>query len=110
MTSRNQLDQTLQQLIDAGAPIGDAVRIALWRRAVRLGLTRETNSYSAITEFAARHDALKNQRPNVSATVYGKRPATDEILAALVEELGGTPDEMRQLLWEAGKPLPFAVA
>lgn len=105
MTSRNHLDQTVQQLIDAGSPVGDAIRIALWRRAARLGLTRGTNSYSAISEFAARHDGLRNQRPNVSATIYGKRPATEEILAALVEELGGTPDEMRELLWQAAKPL-----
>ena len=109
MTSRNQLDQTVQQLIDAGAPVGDAIRIALWRRAVRLGLTRETNSYSAITEFAARHEPLKNQRANVSATVYGRRPATDDIIAALVEELGGTTDEIRELLWQAAKPLTAAV-
>lgn len=84
--------EKVRSLIDAGAPIPDAIKIAL-------GM-----SLSAF--------ALKHGRPRtvVARTINGwVRPAAADI-AALQAELGGEEYEWRELLWEAGKPAPRVAA
>jgi hypothetical protein len=95
------LDETLVDLLEAGAPLGDAVRIALWKRSVRLGTTTEKHSRSAVSEFAARHGF---NRSNLAATLYSGRTPTEPMIAALVMELGGTAETWRQMIWEAAAP------
>ena len=92
--NQKPLDVRVHRLIDAGAPVGDAVRIALARQL-------RAEARSGITVFADKH-ALA--RANTSAAIYGKRPAPAELLSALVEELGGSVREWAELLWHAAKP------
>jgi plasmid maintenance system antidote protein VapI len=77
----------VNSLIDGGARIPTAVKEAL------LPLT--------LTEFADKHEL---PRSAVSNAINGNVRATDEMVAALIQELGGTVDDWRNLLWKAGKP------
>lgn len=47
-------------------------------------------------------------RATLSDTLGGRIRPTDAIVQAFVEELGGTPDEWRMLLWESARPVPGA--
>lgn len=77
------------ELVDVGVPVGDAVRIAL-------APTRERRDQrTAIPQFAARHE--RNPKA-VAQGIYGHRPAPDWLVEDLAEELGGTPEQWRELL------------
>lgn len=54
-------------------------------------------------------DKYKLPRPSFSNAINGNVRATDAAIEALVTELGGTAEEWRWLLWEAGKPSQAAV-
>lgn len=76
----------VKRLVEAGASIPGAIKEAL-------GMP--------MAEFADKHGI---PRTHVSSIVNGaKRPSANDI-AALINELGGTEDEWRMLLWEAGRP------
>lgn len=79
----------VKTLVDGGARIPTAVKEAL------LPLT--------VTEFADKHSL---PRSAVSNAINGNIRPTDEMVAALIKELGGTVDEWRLLLWKASKPEP----
>lgn len=77
----------VQKLIRAGASIPTAVKEAL--------------SPMTLTEFADKHGL---PRPAVSNAINGNISPSDDLVAALVAELGGDPDDWRQLIWQAAKP------
>ena len=79
----------VKKLIEAGARIGIAIRESLLDR----GLT--------VATFADKHGVHEKA---VSNAINANIRPTDAIITALVEELGGTPDEWKMLLWEAAKP------
>lgn len=79
--------QKVKRLIDAGASIPGAIKEAL-------GMP--------LTEFADKH-ALP--RGTTSEVVNGGRRPTETQVQALIAELGGTPEEWRDLLWRAAKPV-----
>lgn len=54
-----------------------------------------------VSDFAAKYNL---PRGSVSNHLNGSVRATDDTINALVAELGGTPDEWRELLWLASKP------
>lgn len=81
----------VRALVAAGSRIPTAVKEAL------LPLTLE--------ELAQKY-ALP--RPAVSNAINGNVRATDDLIGALIEELGGTENEWRVLLWEAGRPVQIA--
>lgn len=76
----------VKKLIAAGASIPGAIREALGMNA---------------TELARKYGL---SRSSVANHLSGAVRATDDTIAALVAELGGTPDDWRELLWLAGKP------
>jgi predicted ArsR family transcriptional regulator len=80
----------VRQMIDAGVSIQTAIKEALSK-----------NGLGSITAFAEAHQlnpsAVRNH-------LGGLVRATDETVAALMAELGGTADEWRELLWMAAKP------
>jgi plasmid maintenance system antidote protein VapI len=83
--------EKVKKLVEAGAPIPEAIRVAL-------GMP--------VSAFALRYGLPRSSVANhLNATVR----ATDETIAALVQELGGTSDEWRELLWLA-KPRKVATA
>jgi plasmid maintenance system antidote protein VapI len=59
----------------------------------------------SVAEFA-----LKHSRPRVSIgqVILGRRAPSEADIAALIAELGGSPDEWRELLHEAGRPVAKA--
>lgn len=75
---------------DAGVPIGDAIRLALSPDPFNRKVTAR-----AIPEFAARHGIHEKL---ASGAIYGSRRATDEVCAALAEELGGTSQDWWNLI------------
>lgn len=77
----------VKKLVEAGAEIPVAIKQSL-------GMTVEN--------FAEKYEL---PRPSVSNAINGNVRATDDLVAALIAELGGTADEWRLLLWEAGKPV-----
>lgn len=76
----------VKKLIRAGASIPGAIRVALGE---------------PLSVVAERRGI---ERARLSAAINGIERAREPIVAALVAELGGTPDEWRELLWLAGKP------
>jgi transcriptional regulator with XRE-family HTH domain len=78
--------EKVKKLVELGVPIPVAIKQAI---GVSLG------------EFAERNEIPMT---TVSETINGARRPTERILNALISELGGTEDEWRMLLWEAGKP------
>jgi hypothetical protein len=84
--------ERVKKLIDAGLAIPAAIKAAL---------------AMPLTEFAEKyglpHSSLVN---HVNAIV---RPS-DDTIAALVAELGGTENEWRELLWQAMKPAHLAAS
>lgn len=89
-------DATLRHLLQLEIPLADAVRVALGRR---YGLP----SYKVVPAFADRHGL---NRTNTATALASQRPAPDDLLAALVVDLGGTADVWRELLWLAARPEP----
>jgi plasmid maintenance system antidote protein VapI len=78
--------EKVKKLIDAGASIPTAIKEALGME---------------LKEFAERHEV---SRAGVSNAINGTVRPTDRIIDAFIAELGGTPDEWRELLWLAGRP------
>jgi plasmid maintenance system antidote protein VapI len=76
----------VKKLIEAGAAIPTAIKESL-------GM-----------QVGAFCEAYGLQTGAVSDAINGSRRATPSIVNALVAHLGGTPDEWRMLLWEAGRP------
>jgi plasmid maintenance system antidote protein VapI len=80
----------VKRLIDAGSSITGAIKESLGQ---------------PVAEFADTHGL---PRTHISAVINGARRPTSDDIAALITELGGTEDEWRQLLWEAGRPVKVA--
>jgi plasmid maintenance system antidote protein VapI len=78
----------VKKLIAAGASVAEAIRVALGR---------------SVAQFA---EEKKLNRAAFSAHINGSVRATDETIAALIEEFGGTEKEWRHMLWKAGEPNP----
>ena len=80
----------VRKLVQAGSSIPGAIKESL-------GMT--------VAEFA-----LKHSRPRVSIgqVILGRKIPTDADVRALIAELGGTADEWRELLHEAGRPMAKA--
>jgi hypothetical protein len=95
----------LERLINVGVPFADAARIALWRRAAELRLHSDRHSRGAISDFAARHNLNRN---NLTNSIYAGRTPSPEMIAALIEELGGNEAWWREQMWLAGKPQEVA--
>lgn len=83
----------LGDLLDAGAPFADAIRIVLAHRDRDAG-EPDAATHSALSRFAARHQL---NRSAVSLAMHGNRSLTWEMAARLAEELGGQPAEWRDL-------------
>ncbi len=82
--------EKVKKLVRAGASIPTAIKEALSQAGV-----------PSVAAFAEKHDLV---RASVANHINGTVRATDDTIAALVAELGGTPDEWRELLWMASKP------
>jgi transcriptional regulator with XRE-family HTH domain len=83
-----RLMEKVKRLLDAGLSIPSAVKESL-------GMS--------VREFADKHGV---QPAHVSAAINGAMRPTESVLAAFIEELGGSEFEWRMMLWEAGKPEP----
>lgn len=81
--------EAVKESIARGTPAGLAVRAALLAR----GLT--------VRAFAIKYGL---PRSVTNHAMSGKTRASEAMIAALVEELGGTPEDWRETLWLAGKP------
>jgi plasmid maintenance system antidote protein VapI len=84
--------RAVRAMIEVGVRIPTAIREAI-------GMTD--------TAFALKH---KRNRQNVASLLNGKRAPTDKDIAALIAECGGTPDEWRNLFFEASRPDSAKVA
>jgi plasmid maintenance system antidote protein VapI len=82
--------EKVKKMVRAGSSIPTAIKEAL----SQAGCT-------SVAAFAEKHGLV---RASVANHINGTVRATDDTIAALVEELGGTPDEWRELLWLAAKP------
>jgi len=80
----------VKKMIDAGTSIPTAIKEALAQEGL-----------PTIDAFASKHGLI---RAAVSNQVNGNVRPTDATITALIAELGGTPDEWRELLWLAAKP------
>lgn len=76
----------VKKLVRAGASIPTAIKESL-------GMS--------VVDFADKHDL---PRAAVSNAINGNVRPSEPLVAALVAELGGTPDDWRLLLWEAARP------
>lgn len=84
--------EKVKQLMSAGLPITAAIKAAIG---------------TPLSEFADRHNL---PRSSVSNHLNGTVRATDDTIAALVTELGGTAEEWRELLWQAMRPAHLAAS
>lgn len=83
------IEPKVLELIEAGAPVAMAVQLAL------AGSRERDDVRTAIPRFAERH----GRNPKATAhAIYGGRSAPADLLADLSEELGGTPEQWRELL------------
>lgn len=82
----------VKQLMAAGLTAPQAIKMAL-------GMS--------LTEFADKHGA---PRSSVANSVNAIQRASDQTIAALVAELGGTENEWRELLWQAMRPAHLAAS
>ena len=82
----------VKKLMEAGLPIPAAVKAAL---------------AMPLSEFA---DKYALPRGSVTNHVNGIVRATDETVAALTAELGGSDNEWREVLWQAGRPAHLAAS
>lgn len=80
----------VKKLVEAGASIPMAIKDCL---------------SLPVGEFADKYDI---PRPTMSDAINGARRPTEQVVAALITELGGTEPEWRELLWLAGKPVSAA--
>lgn len=80
----------VRALIEAGAPIPKAIRIAL-----------ESETGMSASELARASDL---RRAELSAVINGGIRPTARHLEVLIKHLGGTEAEWREVLWLAGKP------
>lgn len=76
----------VKKLVHAGAEIPFAIKQAL-------GMS--------VSDFADKHQL---NRSSTASHINGNVRATDDTIAALIAELGGTEYEWRLLLWEAARP------
>jgi plasmid maintenance system antidote protein VapI len=76
----------VKRMVEAGVSIPTAVKESL-------GMT--------VADFAEKYGL---SRASVANHVNGVVRAADTTVEALAAELGGTPDEWRELLWLAAKP------
>lgn len=83
------IKERVRQLLDAGAPVSIAIQVAL-------APSREREDVrTSIPRFAERH----GRNPKSAAhAIYGGRSAPDWLLEDLAADLGGTPDQWRELL------------
>lgn len=88
--------EKVKKLVRAGASIPTAIKEALSQAGV-----------TSVAAFAEKHGLA---RGSVANHINGTQRATDDTIAALVAELGGTADEWRELLWLAAKPSAGAPA
>ena len=82
----------VKQLIAAGAPVAGAIKLAL-------GMP--------LSEFA---DKYGIPRTSVANHVNSNVKPSEATIAALVSELGGTPEEWAELLWQAMRPAHLAAS
>jgi plasmid maintenance system antidote protein VapI len=82
----------VKQLIGAGLPITAAIKAAIG---------------TPLSEFADRHAI---PRSSVSNHLNGTVRATDDTIAALMKELGGSDEQWRELLWQAMRPAHLAAS
>lgn len=82
--------EKVRLLIEAGAPISDAITVAL-----------KGQGFQTIAAFAEKYG---RDRSNITHAINGTRRPADADVEALIAELGGSPDEWRALLHEAGRP------
>lgn len=82
----------VKELIEAGATITQAIKIAL-------GMP--------LSAFADKYELA---RPSVSNQLNANVRPTDDTVAALVKELGGTENDWRELLWQAMRPAHLAAS
>lgn len=80
------------------------------RRMLEAGVSLPTAIKEALAPLTVKEFAEKYGRiaPTISAGINGGVRLTDDDLAALVSELGGTADEWRMLLWEHSRPVAAA--
>lgn len=95
----------VEQLLGAGVPIGDAIRLALHDRdRAAWGEDSgqpEPDPRGAITRFIARHGF--KSRGNVSSMLHGGRAMSLDVAAALAEDLGTSVEDVRQLYKRAAE-------
>lgn len=82
----------VKHMVSAGVSIPTAIKEAL-------GMP--------VAEFARKYDL---PRASTANHVNGHVRASDETIAALSKELGGTADEWREMLWQAARPALRATA
>lgn len=83
----------VNKLVEAGASVSTAIKEAL------LPMT--------VGEFSDKYDL---PRPAVSNAINSRIRPTDELVNALVSEMGGEAHEWRMLLWKAAEPVADAAA
>jgi plasmid maintenance system antidote protein VapI len=88
----------VKELINEGKSITQAIKLAL---AMKLGLTQP------VTAFA---DKYQLPRGSVSNHLNATTRPTDDTIAALAAELGGSEEEWRELLWLAMRPAHLAAS
>ena len=82
----------VKQLMAAGVSPSQAIKLAL---------------AMPLSEFADKHGV---PRSSVTNSVNAIQRASDATIDALVAELGGTPNEWRELLWHAMRPAHLAAS
>lgn len=82
--------EKVKKLVEEGMSIPAAIKEALAQKGL-----------ATVSDFAERHEL---NRAATSNHINGNVRPTDATVDALVAELGGTPDEWRELLWIAAKP------
>lgn len=84
--------EKVKKMVEAGTSITGAIKEALAQ-----------NGLKTVTEFAVKYSLNRSSVSNhLNATVRADVGTLD----ALSQELGGTPFEWAQLLWQAMKPEP----
>jgi hypothetical protein len=86
----------VKEFMALGLTVPSAIRAAL-----------DANGIKTVVAFCDKYGIPRGSGSNhLNATTI----ATDQTIDALVEELGGTPNEWRELLWQAMKPAHLAAA
>lgn len=86
----------VKELIGLGLSVPSAIKGAL-----------ESNGLESVKEFC---DKYELPRGSVSNHLNATTRATDQTIAALVAELGGTENAWRELLWQAMRPAHLAAS